>query len=136
MLDLAPGITSGQLRHDGFLKGFGLTNGDPEIVGAVNTEGDRVKAQAAMTQLLQQHPDINIVYTVNEPAAFGAAAAPGARRSSDPRRTQGCSLSCRVKTGPARLTRPNHGTRVQYPKVRRPPGSDRDLGGAIRSQAA
>jgi fructose transport system substrate-binding protein len=75
MLDLAPGITSGQLRHDGFLKGFGLTNGDPEIVGAVNTEGDRVKAQAGMTQLLQQHPDINIVYTVNEPAAFGAAAA-------------------------------------------------------------
>jgi fructose transport system substrate-binding protein len=75
MLDLAPGITSGQLRHDGFLTGFGLEDGDPEIVGSVNTEGDRVKAQAGMTQLLQQHPDINIVYTVNEPAAFGAAAA-------------------------------------------------------------
>jgi fructose transport system substrate-binding protein len=75
MLDLAPGITSGQLRHDGFLKGFGLKDGDPEIVGSVNTEGDRAKAQAEMTQLLQQNPDINIVYTVNEPAAFGAAAA-------------------------------------------------------------
>ena len=75
MLDLAPGITSGQLRHDGFLKGFGLKNGDPEIVGSVNTEGDRAKAEAGMTQLLQQHPDINVVYTVNEPAAFGAAAA-------------------------------------------------------------
>jgi fructose transport system substrate-binding protein len=75
MLDLAPGITSGQLRHDGFLKGFGLKNGDPEIVGSVNTEGDRAKAEAGMTQLLQQHPDIDVVYTVNEPAAFGAAAA-------------------------------------------------------------
>jgi fructose transport system substrate-binding protein len=75
MLDLAPGITSGQLRHDGFLKGFGLKNGDPEIVGSVNTEGDRAKAEAGMSQLLQQHPDINVVYTVNEPAAFGAAAA-------------------------------------------------------------
>jgi fructose transport system substrate-binding protein len=75
MLDLAPSITSGQLRHDGFLKGFGLKNGDPEIVGSVDTEGDRAKAEAGMTQLLQQHPDINVVYTVNEPAAFGAAAA-------------------------------------------------------------
>lgn len=75
MLDLAPGITSGQLRHDGFLKGFGLKNGDPEIVGSVDTEGDRAKAEAGMTQLLKQHPDINVVYTVNEPAAFGAAAA-------------------------------------------------------------
>ena len=75
MLDLAPGITSGQLRHDGFLKGFGLKNGDPEIVGSVDTEGDRAKAQAGMAQLLQRNPDINVVYTVNEPAAFGAAAA-------------------------------------------------------------
>jgi fructose transport system substrate-binding protein len=75
MLDLAAGITSGQLRHDGFLKGFGLKNGDPEIVGSVDTEGDRAKAQAGMAQLLQRNPDINVVYTVNEPAAFGAAAA-------------------------------------------------------------
>ena len=28
-----------------------------------------------MEQLLRTDPDINIVYTVNEPAAFGAAAA-------------------------------------------------------------
>jgi fructose transport system substrate-binding protein len=75
MLDLAPGITSGQLRHDGFLEGFGIADGDPHIVGSVNTEGNRAKAQAGMAQLLQQHRDINIVYTVNEPAAFGAAAA-------------------------------------------------------------
>src|SRR5215213_1611500 len=34
MLDLAPGISVGQLRHDGFLKGFGIKEGDPQIVGA------------------------------------------------------------------------------------------------------
>jgi fructose transport system substrate-binding protein len=75
MLDLAPGITSGQLRHDGFLAGFGIAAGDPEIVGSANTEGNKIKAQAAMAQLLRAHPDINVVYTINEPAAFGAAAA-------------------------------------------------------------
>ena len=75
MLDLAPGITSGQLRHDGFLAGFGIKDGDPELVGSVNTEGDKAKARAGMEKLLRAHPDINIVYTVNEPAAFGAAAA-------------------------------------------------------------
>jgi fructose transport system substrate-binding protein len=75
MLDLAPGITSGQLRHDGFLEGFGIDDGDPRIVGSADTEGDRAKAQAGMAQLLKRNADINIVYTVNEPAAFGAAAA-------------------------------------------------------------
>ena len=35
MLDLAPGITSGELRHEGFLKGFGIKDGDPQIVGSV-----------------------------------------------------------------------------------------------------
>src|SRR4051795_11620748 len=29
MLDLAPGITSGDLRHQGFLKGFGIEDGAP-----------------------------------------------------------------------------------------------------------
>lgn len=72
MLDLAPGITSGRLRHDGFLAGFGLREGDPRIVGAADTEGNKVKAEAAMKRLLQATPDINVVYTVNEPAAFGA----------------------------------------------------------------
>lgn len=75
MLDLAPGIPSGELRHDGFLESFGIEDGDPRIVGAVDTEGDEAKGRAAMEQLLQTDPDINIVYTVNEPAAFGAATA-------------------------------------------------------------
>jgi fructose transport system substrate-binding protein len=76
LLDLAPGITSGDQRHQGFLKGFGLTEeDDPRIAGAGNTEGDRVKGREAMARLLRTNPDINVVYTVNEPAAFGAAAA-------------------------------------------------------------
>ena len=75
MLDLAPGITSGELRHDGFLQGFGIRDNDPQIVGSVDTEGNEDKARAGMEGLLQDNPDINVVYTVNEPAAFGAIAA-------------------------------------------------------------
>ena len=75
MLDLAPGIGSGEQRHDGFLKGFGIKDGDPEIVGSVDTEGDEAKGRAGMEQLLRANPEINVVYAVNEPAAFGAAAA-------------------------------------------------------------
>jgi fructose transport system substrate-binding protein len=83
MLDLAPGITSGQLRHDGFLAGFGVAGTDPAVVGTVNTEGDRAKAETGMAQLLKAHPDINVVYTINEPAAFGAHAALKAAGRSD-----------------------------------------------------
>ena len=75
MLDLAPGIASGEQRHDGFLRGFGIEEGDPQIVGSVDTEGDEARGRAGMEQLLRANPDINVVYTVNEPAAFGAAAA-------------------------------------------------------------
>ncbi len=73
MLDLAPGISVGELRHDGFLEGFGIEDGDPQVVGSVNTEGNEEKARAGMAQLLEENPDINVVYTINEPAAFGAA---------------------------------------------------------------
>lgn len=73
MLDLAPGITSGDLRHRGFLAGFGIKDGDPQIVGRAYTLGETLRAADAMRQLLRQHPGINVVYTVNEPAAFGAA---------------------------------------------------------------
>src|SRR5215216_3294075 len=73
MLDLAPGISVGQLRHDGFLKGFGIEEGDPQIVGAAPTEGDTAKGQAAMETLLQKDKDINIIYSINEPSGFGGA---------------------------------------------------------------
>lgn len=75
MLELAAGITSGDLRHDGFLEGFGIEEGDPQVVGSVSTEGDKAKGRRGMQQLLQENPEINIVYAVNEPAALGAAAA-------------------------------------------------------------
>jgi fructose transport system substrate-binding protein len=83
MLDLGPGGGSGQLRHDGFLKGFGIEEGDRQIVGAVDTEGNEEKAEAGMNQLLEENPDINIVYSINEPAAFGASAALEAAGKSD-----------------------------------------------------
>lgn len=73
MLDLAPGISVGQLRHDGFLKGFGIEEGDPAIVGAAPTQGDTAKGQAAMENLLQKDPDINVIYSINEPSGFGGA---------------------------------------------------------------
>jgi fructose transport system substrate-binding protein len=75
MLDLAPGISVGQLRHDGFLKGFGIKEGDPSIVGAAPTLGDTAKGQAAMETLLQKDPGINIIYSINEPSGFGGATA-------------------------------------------------------------
>ncbi|MEO3867956.1 sugar ABC transporter substrate-binding protein [Nonomuraea sp. B12E4] len=71
-LDLAPGITVGQLRHDGFLKGFGIQSGDPSVVCSQDTRGDQAKGQTAMENCLQKVPDINLVYTINEPAALGA----------------------------------------------------------------
>lgn len=71
-LDLAPGISSGEQRHEGFLAGFGLSEGDPALVASVDTEGDRELAQEAMAGVLAEHPDVTVVYTVNEPAALGA----------------------------------------------------------------
>ncbi|GAA2860555.1 substrate-binding domain-containing protein [Streptosporangium fragile] len=71
-LDLAPGVAVGKLRHDGFLKGFGIAEGDPAIVCSQDTQGDQSKGQTAMENCLQKAPDINVVYTINEPAALGA----------------------------------------------------------------
>jgi fructose transport system substrate-binding protein len=71
-LDLAPGISVGVLRHDGFLKGFGVQAGDPSIVCSQDTRGDQAKGQTAMENCLQKDPGINVVYTINEPAAAGA----------------------------------------------------------------
>jgi len=75
MLDLQPGVSVGDQRHDGFLKGMGLTNDSPEIAGKQDTGGDQGKGQTAMENLLQKNPNINSVYTINEPAAIGAATA-------------------------------------------------------------
>jgi len=79
MLDGTPGGTVDNQRHDGFLKGFGIQEGDPAIVGKQNTHGAQDEGQTAMENLLTAHPDINVVYTINEPAAEGAYAAIKAR---------------------------------------------------------
>jgi fructose transport system substrate-binding protein len=80
-LDLQPGITVGAQRHNGFLQGLGLAKADPnqsslvtapQVVCAQDTHGDQAEGQAAMENCLSKNPDINLVYTINEPAAFGA----------------------------------------------------------------
>ena len=71
-LDLTPGVDVGVQRHNGFLAGFGIAEGDPSIVCEANTGGDQAKGQTAMENCLQKAPDINLVYTINEPAAMGA----------------------------------------------------------------
>lgn len=80
-LDLAPGITVGAQRHNGFLQGYGLAQADanstelvnsPEVVCSQDTHGDQTEGQTAMENCLSKNPEINLVYTINEPAAFGA----------------------------------------------------------------
>ncbi len=80
-LDLFPGHPVGAQRHNGFLKGLGLQSFGPEsnelakpaeVVCMADTYGDRAKGQTAMENCLQKNPNINLVYTINEPAAAGA----------------------------------------------------------------
>jgi fructose transport system substrate-binding protein len=72
MVDGTTGTTVSQQRHDGFLKGFGIKEGDAQIVGAAASDGDQAKGQTVMENLLQKDPSVNLVYTINEPAAAGA----------------------------------------------------------------
>ena len=85
MLDLSPnGVSVDVQRHNGFLTGFGInvpdkatiSDGvDPRIVGRDVTDGAEEGGRTAMENLLQKDPTINLVYTINEPAASGAYAA-------------------------------------------------------------
>ena len=76
-------------RDQGFLTGLGIdvadpaingdeaptgsySGGDYEIVGNEATNGAEDGGLAAMETLLSKNPDINVVYTINEPAAYGA----------------------------------------------------------------
>ncbi|BBU58925.1 sugar ABC transporter [Mameliella alba] len=82
MLDLAVSQpTVGVLRDQGFLTGFGIDvmdaskwgdETDPRIVGNDVTQGNEEGGRRAMENLLAQDPFINVVYTINEPAAAGA----------------------------------------------------------------
>jgi len=69
------------LRDLGFLTGFGIDVGDPSkwgdetdarIVGNDITAGNEEGGRKAMENLLAKDPFINVVYTINEPAAAGA----------------------------------------------------------------
>lgn len=72
MMDLNPGITVGDLRHNGFLSGFGIPKNSPDIVCSQYTQGDLAKGQTAMENCLQKNPNINLVYSINEPSGLGA----------------------------------------------------------------
>jgi fructose transport system substrate-binding protein len=82
MLDLnANGVSVDVKRDQGFLDGFGIPVGDankigdessPQIAGHDVTNGEEDGGRTAMENLLQKDPSINLVYTINEPAAAGA----------------------------------------------------------------
>jgi fructose transport system substrate-binding protein len=76
-------------RDQGFLEGMGIDVADPavngdeaaagsysggeyEIVGNEASQGSEDAGRTAMENLLTKNPDINVVYTINEPAAYGA----------------------------------------------------------------
>ena len=75
MLNLSPGITSGENRSAGFQEGFGVHSGSGWVEDPAKSDGDRDLAQQAMAEALTKNPDINVVYAVNEPAAQGAVTA-------------------------------------------------------------
>lgn len=85
-------VTVDYARDQGFLTGLGVdvkddtkngdedptgtytggAGGDYEIVGNEATNGAEDGGLSAMETLLAKNPDINVVYTINEPAAYGA----------------------------------------------------------------
>jgi fructose transport system substrate-binding protein len=83
-------VTVDYNRDQGFLEGLGIDlgddqiNGDEEptgtlpgggsytIVGNEASQGAEDGGRTAMENLLAKNPDINVVYTINEPAAYGA----------------------------------------------------------------
>jgi fructose transport system substrate-binding protein len=74
----------GVKRNQGFLQGFGIDVGDPNlwgdeddsrIVGQDVGSGSQEDSVTAMENLLQIDPEINVLYTINEPTARGAVQA-------------------------------------------------------------
>lgn len=82
LLNLTPSAPSVDvLRNQGFLQGFGVDIKDPNLIGDEDdsrivghdvTNGNEEGGRTAMENLLQRDPDINVVHTINEPAAAGA----------------------------------------------------------------
>jgi fructose transport system substrate-binding protein len=140
-LDLAPGISVGMLRHRGFLQGFGVKDGDPSIVCSQDTQGDQAKGQTAMENCLQRAPDINVVYTINEPAALGAYNALRAKgREKDVLLVSvdgGCTGTRAVQRGeiaatsqqyPLKMAQNGVATIVSYAKTNKKPSGYTDTG--------
>jgi fructose transport system substrate-binding protein len=74
-------VTVDVLRDQGFMKRFGIDvkdvnvigdEDDPRIVGHDYTNGNPEGGRQAMENLLQKDPTINVIHTINEPAAAGA----------------------------------------------------------------
>jgi len=68
-------------RNTGFLTGFGIevpdltvlaSENDPRVIGHESSDANPEGGLRAMETLLAKDPDINVVYTINEPAAEGA----------------------------------------------------------------
>jgi len=73
LLEGTPASSVNTQRLGGFLKGIGMTKSQAAV--DLITNGDQTKALNAMQNALVAHPDINLVWTINEPAGFGAAVA-------------------------------------------------------------
>ena len=72
------------LRHNGFLTGFGIPvknpkhyaqSDSPQIVGSDVTQGSTEGGRKAMENILQKADQIDLVYAINEPSAYGGIAA-------------------------------------------------------------
>jgi fructose transport system substrate-binding protein len=84
-IDGATGASVSALRHNGFLVGYGSDDEsaatptadmmtlaeDPRVVCSQDANGDEALSLTAMENCLQANPDINLVYTINEPTARG-----------------------------------------------------------------
>ncbi len=71
-------------RHNGFLTGFGIPvknpkhyapSDSPQIVGSDVTQGSTEGGRKAMENILQKADQIDVVYAINEPSAYGGMAA-------------------------------------------------------------
>ncbi|WP_284164408.1 substrate-binding domain-containing protein [Frigidibacter sp. SD6-1] len=82
MLDInKDNISVDVARDTGFLVGFGIevpdlsvmgSESDPRVIGHESSDANPEGGLRAMETLLAKDPDINVVYTINEPAAEGA----------------------------------------------------------------
>ena len=82
MLDINKDNISVDVQRDtGFLVGFGIevpdlkvlgSETDPRVIGHETTDANPEGGLRGMETLLAKDPDINVVYTINEPAAEGA----------------------------------------------------------------